>query len=261
LENGLAQGRVPEKELLDLQKELEQEAESPFFLIGVRGERALMNSMLENFEKGEVPYQHFRTILAGSRLQILGQTAPKGTLQDALIWYLFQNLKNEHAKILQYMNEIVELAKRPSWETVDLVGAKEGAMRQKPTILAVFCPGTYTMALADAQTKAALRTAYTALAVERFNLATGRWPDKLEELVPRYLPSVPLDPFDGAPLRLARKGSAIIVYSISLDKIDQEGTLLKDPISKGSDLGFVLLDPDQRRQPAKPFEFPKRDQE
>jgi len=45
-----------------------------------------------------------------------------------------------------------------------------------------------------------MRSAITAVAVERYQLGNGRWPDKLEDLVPGYLNSIPIDPFDGQPL-------------------------------------------------------------
>ena len=43
--------------------------------------------------------------------------------------------------------------------------------------------------------------ARTALAIQRYRLATGRLPASLEELVPRYIKDVPIDPFDGRPSR------------------------------------------------------------
>jgi hypothetical protein len=53
----------------------------------------------------------------------------------------------------------------------------------------------------DIRRIAGLRTAYVALAVERYRLAFGRLPDTLVDLVPTYLEAVPKDPFDGDELR------------------------------------------------------------
>lgn len=39
------------------------------------------------------------------------------------------------------------------------------------------------------------------LACRRYRARRGRYPDRLEELVPEFLDAVPLDPFDGKPLR------------------------------------------------------------
>jgi hypothetical protein len=65
------------------------------------------------------------------------------------------------------------------------------------------------------QAEANRRTATTALAVERYRLQHGRWPDSLEALVSaQLLRQVPLDPYDGKPLRY--RPSADGVWSILL---------------------------------------------
>ena len=48
---------------------------------------------------------------------------------------------------------------------------------------------------------AQMRNAATAAAVKRFQLANGRLPERLDELVPRFLEAPPIDPCDGQPLR------------------------------------------------------------
>jgi hypothetical protein len=54
----------------------------------------------------------------------------------------------------------------------------------------------------NALTQAGLANAQAAVAIERWRLAhPGRLPDTLSELVPTYLTTVPLDPFDGQPVR------------------------------------------------------------
>lgn len=45
-----------------------------------------------------------------------------------------------------------------------------------------------------------VRAALISMAVERFRLSTGKFPESLTALSPNYLPKVPLDPFDGMPL-------------------------------------------------------------
>lgn len=57
-----------------------------------------------------------------------------------------------------------------------------------------------------------------------FYIKHGRYPARLQELVPAYLPALPTDPMDGEPLRykLANDGSAVI-YSIYFDLEDDDG--------------------------------------
>jgi hypothetical protein len=66
---------------------------------------------------------------------------------------------------------------------------------------------------ADLESRGMLMVAKTGLALERYRLAHGRWPEKLGELVPGFLPAIPLDPFDEAPLGYRQEGGEVMVYS------------------------------------------------
>lgn len=72
-----------------------------------------------------------------------------------------------------------------------------------------------------------VRLARTALALERFRLAhDGALPEKLDELVPAFLPEVLRDPIDGAPLRYRLKQDGeFALYSIGLNGVDDDGAL------------------------------------
>ena len=67
------------------------------------------------------------------------------------------------------------------------------------------------------------------LAAARFHLQQGRFPDRLTELVPKFIESVPLDPFDGKPIRYKRVGNGFAVYSVGENLADDgaEGKLLR----------------------------------
>jgi hypothetical protein len=258
LENSLACGRVSERQLAELQKELEIEAQTPFFLTGIRGERAGYDAVLEKIQQGEFSLSEYHRFM----IRTGGILIPWGMVAELTPSYYLKFVttyldpQSERAEVLQLMNELVEIGKLPAPEMTTVMNAKEKVWVQDKPYRSnlVFQANRYVSA--DIRAKAILRTAYTALAVERFNLANGRWPDNLQETVPSYLQSVPIDPFDGAPLRMVQKGSAIVIYSLSQDRVDQGGSLLADPTSTGSDVGFVLHDPGQRRQLAQPFVFP-----
>jgi hypothetical protein len=72
---------------------------------------------------------------------------------------------------------------------------------------------------AEAQQQLAL----TALAVERFRLAQGQLPERLEQLAPDRLETAPMDPFDGIPLRYRQFNPGYVVYSIGTDRTDDGG--------------------------------------
>jgi len=60
-------------------------------------------------------------------------------------------------------------------------------------------------------------------AVRAYELEKGRMPRTLKALVPVYLKAVPVDPYDGKPVRLARVDDRWVLYSIGSDKEDNGG--------------------------------------
>lgn len=53
----------------------------------------------------------------------------------------------------------------------------------------------------------------TAFAVEAYKAAGGKYPDKLEELVPAYIDRIPLDPFTGKPVMMRHVQGGMELYS------------------------------------------------
>jgi len=54
-----------------------------------------------------------------------------------------------------------------------------------------------------------------AIGVERFRLRHGHYPEKLSQLVPEILPSLPVDFGDGQPLRYQREGDGFRLWSVT----------------------------------------------
>lgn len=65
--------------------------------------------------------------------------------------------------------------------------------------------------------------AETALAIERYRLKYDALPESLESLVPEFIEAVPLEPFDGQPLRYIRYEDGYTVYTIGEDGVDNGG--------------------------------------
>ena len=105
------------------------------------------------------------------------------------------------------------------------------------------------------QTKHAnLRCLDVLLATERYQLAQGDWPNSLEDLTPRFLAKIPLDPMDGKPLRFKRVGDGFVVYSVYPDGVDRGGFLsrLDENAPKGAKCGFQLWPERDRGKPPSP---------
>ncbi len=63
----------------------------------------------------------------------------------------------------------------------------------------------------------------TALAMHFYRASHGKYPQRLDTLVPEFLEPVPGDPFDGKPLKLRTTDAGWIVYSVGPDETDDGG--------------------------------------
>ena len=61
------------------------------------------------------------------------------------------------------------------------------------------------------------------LALAAFRTGRGAYPDRLEQLVPEFLPELPKDLFDGQPLRYRRDGAGYRLYSLCQNRRDDGG--------------------------------------
>jgi hypothetical protein len=68
-----------------------------------------------------------------------------------------------------------------------------------------------------------LRMLIVKLAIRAFELENDRLPETLDELVPKYMPEIPIDPFGGGPLKYRRTGVKYILYSCGPDEDDDGG--------------------------------------
>ncbi len=75
-----------------------------------------------------------------------------------------------------------------------------------------------------AVSQATVTLARVACALERHRLATGAYPEQLDELAPRFLARIPPDPVNGGPLKYRREApDRFILYSVALDGKDDGG--------------------------------------
>ncbi|HCO95659.1 MAG TPA: hypothetical protein DIU00_17220 [Phycisphaerales bacterium] len=103
------------------------------------------------------------------------------------------------------------------------IEAKRKSTSQAHILLHIIVPAFSTITTIEIRKFASLRTARTALSIERYRLAAGKLPDALTDLVPAYLDAVPTDPFDGNELRYKKLEPGFVVYSIGEDMSDDGG--------------------------------------
>ena len=89
-----------------------------------------------------------------------------------------------------------------------------------------------------ARRDALLRLLRTDLALRLFRQDRGRFPDRLDELVPQYLAATPVDPFSDQPLVYRRGDGGFVLYSVGPDGTDDGGHFgtASDTYTAGFDL-------------------------
>ncbi len=109
----------------------------------------------------------------------------------------------------------------------------------------------------DLRARAELRATAAVMACERFRRAKGRWPNSLDEIPKSILAAIPLDPYDGKPLRLKPLPDGIAVYSVGPDLRDDGGEFGNENRGAALDNGVRLWNPELRGlPPPKPDDEP-----
>jgi hypothetical protein len=238
LERILAQGQPSGAALSAMQHALEDEAAEPLLLIGVRGERSMIDAALQAIQDGDLDPRYADAILAGG-----GKGGFPGSAQLLRIPGMVKSIRTT---LLKLNNRLVEIAKLPVEQQSGALKELDATIKNLPEFTR---PWTTHIQVAEAfyRVQARLHSAIVSIAVEHYRQVHNRWPATLADLVPAGLAQVPLDPFDGAALRYRRLEDGVVIYSIGPDGKDNGGKLDKTRL-EGSDVGLRLWDVPQRRQ-------------
>jgi len=133
--------------------------------------------------------------------------------------------------LLETMESAISLAKRDNsaalnqTETLFQNVQAEASQFPPKVYSAMLLPSLGKGAVKFASFEARCRAARVAVAVERYRLThSQRFPAALDELVPQFLPGIPIDPFSGKPIRYKQLPTGFVVYSVGVDRVDDAGT-------------------------------------
>ncbi len=249
----LGQGEPSAAALARLQALVLDELAQPLFLIAAKGERASLVEIIRRIGSGELPI---------SSLGNEKKPAPLDSPESVAPWMVL-SFDNQRAVALEWMNQMVSIARRPAHERPPLIEAWSASLyRLKESPFSNYTslmPVTIMPALGQAHWAAAryeskLGAMAILLAAERHRLKTGDWPTSIASIDPAFLPSAPLDPFSGAPFHMERRDGQFLVYSVGPDLIDAHGEWEKTRWLNGGpdDQAAVAWDVALRRQPPKP---------
>ncbi|MBX9579535.1 MAG: hypothetical protein K2X87_04435 [Gemmataceae bacterium] len=246
----------PAAGLAELQAELLAEADQPGFLVGLRGERAVMDRVFDGLDAGRID------------LRNMGGGRGESSTFDDLAFAAYRGfLPGDRAMGLRTLNAVIEAAKLPTHEQRDAVaavplppGPKEDSYRY--IVSRLMLPAYEKVHEAHLRTMADLRAAAAAIACERFRQKIGRWPESLDELPKDILPAVPADPYTGRPVLFHRFDDGVGVYVVP--PADARPPAFRPPVEfedpdplEGRGRGWRVWDPAARgtTRPAPDREF------
>lgn len=124
---------------------------------------------------------------------------------------------------------------------VYLAHVGEESTKRRRTLCGLIFSGYAGLARRENEGVAHQRLALTTLAVERFRNETGRLPERLDELAPKYLKEIPEDPFTGLEPEYRRTQNGFVIYSVGTDREDNGGLEKTDNKGKNSfDITFTV---------------------
>jgi len=219
-------------ELVTCQTLIEKEQRHPFLTIVFRGERGM---------------SHWALTEAGVRGKNFLDNEEFGFGNDPQTTALQgEKLRQAHARLLQRMTELLEILQSPSQELLSKCRQWDIETEESDRHLLATAAAA-ALVKANHINKTRIACTAMALAAERYRLETGKWPDTLSALVPRFIDIVLSDPFEGLPLRYLQLSDGIVIYSPGFDGEDNGGVLghmaTNDP---HTDIGFKLLDLNKR---------------
>jgi hypothetical protein len=246
-EFALSQGEPPPDELMALQRLLQHEAAFPGLLLATRGERAMMHEMLDALESGDVSFGEFQNGRKSATLQ-----------ERALGWWVRDTLRADHPRALAMMTRRITEVQLPPHEQIAAETAFEAEVRALPPKEALatrlLLPAVQKVGAAERRRLAHVRSMIAAVAAERYRHEHKTWPESLDQLTPDLLTEVPLDPFDGRPLRYRRTTDGVLIYSVGENLNDDGGKLRREEFTPAPDVGWRLWDVKHRRQLPRPKE-------
>jgi hypothetical protein len=250
IEYTLGCGQLAESDLMRMQTLLEKEELCPLTTMALKSERAYLHRLWTLVETGEVDL-HFARMLCS--LDTSNDTSgPKAS-------EVMDEVKLAHRSSLEALNQWIRLSELPIEKRNEEAEELERSLRNGNGLdmahrLVLTSRTVYYRAEGG---RALLQSAVVSLAVERYRLRHGRWPESLASLVPDFLIHVPLDPFDNKPFRFRRLQDQVIVYCVGGDREDCGGQIRKGVGgATGTNLGFRLWNPDQRPRPPAPSKKP-----
>ena len=206
LERALSVTVFSDEQLRQMDEMLSRTKESLDMTDGLVAERAEVIDVFQDPSLGEEIWQGMEEVTRLMKIPVIGKTG--------LIDYL------------DYMADYMEALKLSGMQRIVRLHEIEKEMENQSVLHIVgkaMAPAVARVAEIDLRRRTRIDLARTALAIERYRLAKGELPEKLEELVGEYVEAVPVDPFDDKAIRYERTEPGYALWSVGEDGEDNGG--------------------------------------
>lgn len=263
---------VPTETLVQLQQAFEsEESGMPALASSLRFYRAYQDHVLSEAQKGTITLADFMDQKRSSTFPARKATLTGWKLADDTLeafkpelflesWARPQSWTMERRHMLQFHNELLVWARLEDHRLLpELQRLKREGVSLSPFFAAIYgrTHSEYqtekgyrmieNMARGYLNHRVACRAGAAGLAVERYRLEHGDWPASWEQLIPKYLAKVPIDPFTAKPLLMKSQPDYLVIYSVGVNGIDDGGIVTRVSIKQPAlDFGIRLWKPAQR---------------
>lgn len=223
LERVLNRTSLPDAQLRQLELEFVKAEATKRLATGLIGERALYNEFLR-LAQDDVR----KMVSIANQTSESGEPTEMPGRNPGIGWRLIGFFERDRNFFLRAMATNILIAETGPPASLAMTNEtdriEEQARRGFYITSSLLLPSVSGTAVRDASTRASLRAAIVALAIERWRLAhSDSLPGSLDDLVPSFLPAVPTDPFDGKPLRYKPLAQGYVIYSVGMDREDDGG--------------------------------------
>ncbi|HEX5397689.1 MAG TPA: hypothetical protein VFY06_01395 [Verrucomicrobiae bacterium] len=242
---GLAEQKWSDAQLADLGSALSKQDFLAGYELAVRGERNAHLKIIDWLEQkrsrsqqlleseGSYNHDYYHDYMIG----VISYLLPKG-------WF-YQNeialAQQEQQWILPVVDDAKQTVSPKMAHQANQAIEMNGRHSTPFNFLALrFLPALGPFAKRAAYTQASVDLARTAIALERYRLAHGDYPESLDALAPEFIEKVPHDVIGGGPLhyRLTSDGQ-FVLYSIGWNENDDGGVVvLNGPFGKSGGVNF-----------------------
>ncbi|HEY2584644.1 MAG TPA: hypothetical protein VGI81_02640 [Tepidisphaeraceae bacterium] len=199
----------------------------------LQGEEAFGLSVFSDLAAGRLTVQQLVGSMEGQAGADVAALPPLSLLMRVFV------MPSDVRAYQQYIESCQAKAEGPFVRTTDQDREAARSAAGHGLLTTIIMPALDRFLLQAAEGQALHAAAWTGLAADRYRLDHGSFPASLDALVPQYLDDVPIDPFDGGPLKLSVRGDECLIYSIGPDRKDDGGAPF-DHQKKTGDLVFTI---------------------